>query len=140
MRSTRVALNVIASVLLVLASVCGVWLLRVVLTWSRWLPSEICGSSTPPADLVVVNPFSAGRLNLIPLYYECTYHTEENRYLGWVTTIGWDYNWLALVTVVLLACGITLLRQARALRDHASGHDLSHQRDEVDQSCPIEEK
>lgn len=80
------------------------------LTWTRYAPSDVC-RETPPTD-VELGPHIWPGLHEFPLYYQCSY-LDDATGLWRNTTQGWEFNWIALGSVLVLVVACVLF-----LRDH----------------------
>jgi hypothetical protein len=79
-------------------------------TWARYAPSDVC-IEAPPAD-VELGPHVWPGVHSFPFYYQCSYLDDETG-LWRNTTQGWEFNWIALASVLAFVVACVLL-----LRDH----------------------
>lgn len=100
---------------LVLACAAVVGVLSVlwrVVTWGRYAPDDVC--LEPPASTVEPGPHVWPGFHQFPLYYQCSYPDEATG-LWRNTTQGWEYNWIALASLLALIAALVLFLRDRRL-------------------------
>ncbi|MEN2736476.1 hypothetical protein ABCS02_01690 [Microbacterium sp. X-17] len=83
------------------------------ITWARYAPSDVC-RETPPATVARESHVWPG-LHDFPLYYQCSY-LDDATGLWRNTTQGWEFNWIALGSVLAFIVAFVLFRHDHRLR------------------------